>query len=207
MIGNVIGGNLGGGDNSNLLSQYAQVYNSVPFNRSNYGNRYVSVPQYGQYYAEPNYYYDNNEPVYGYGSPYNYAYDQDSFGGGNDILGSLPIAELIQQFTGGNDFVSSLIGGFLTQGYDQGFLAGQYARRNGLDEDDYYDPYVYEDGMYDPYSVTLGQNRQLLSEGYDLGYQDALSGQSDYDPIDDGNVDLVSLLLNNVLGNNILGSV
>lgn len=49
------------------------------------------------------------------------------------------------------------------------------------------------------YSATLGQNRQLLGEGYNLGYQDAMNGREDYDPATEGNVDLISLLLNGAL--------
>ena len=114
------------------------------------------------------------------------------------MLNSLPIAELIEQYTGGG-FASQLIGNFLAQGYDQGFLAGRDARRNRIDDNNYNDPYAYEGGLYDPYSATLGENRRTLSEGYELGYRDALSGRNDYDPQSEGNVDLVSLLLNNVL--------
>jgi hypothetical protein len=38
-----------------------------------------------------------------------------------------------------------------------------------------------------------------LSEGYELGYQDALHDRAEYDPEEDGEVDLVSLLIGSIL--------
>ena len=59
--------------------------------------------------------------------------------------------------------------------------------------------YSYQDIGYDPYS-SLDQNRQYLSEGYQLGYRDALNSRNQ--PLALNNVgggDLISLLLGNVL--------
>lgn len=180
VIANVVGDRLGDGG-YNVLSQAAPVY-GVPVN---YGYQPDYSPSYANVY----------QPDYG---------DGDSPLGGNSLISGLLssplVGELIDRYAGGNGIASELIGSFVSQGYDQGFLAGQYARQNG-DGDNYYrDPYAYQNGVYDPYSVSLGQNRELLGEGYRLGYEDALRNRSEYDPQSDGNTDLVSLLLNNVLG-------
>ena len=194
VIANVIGNRLGG-DQRNTNPDYGQFYNENP-NGNSYdrSSNYNQVPSFVQSYGSP--YSDEYQPEYG---------DEGSQLGGNSIAGgllnSLPIAELLERYTGGNGFVSELIANFLAQGYDQGYVAGQSARRNQSGETYFRDPYVTEDGIYDPYSSSMGENRQILSEGYELGYQDALQGRNDYDPQDGGNVDLVSLLLQNVLGN------
>lgn len=191
VLSNVIGNRLGGGQNY-ASQQYEPYYNRAPYLQQAYYNN--TPQQYG----------------YNYGSPYNEAYqpagyydDAQSYGGGSNLgglLGALPISELIGQFAG-DGVVGELLTGFLAQGYDQGFLAGRSARENGYGDQYYQDPYVTEQGIYDPYSVSMGENRQILSEGYGLGYEDALNGQTDYDPQSEGNTDLVSLLLGSVLGN------
>lgn len=190
VIGNVIGS---GGFDGNGLNAFRQ-------SRQYHGAPYA-------YDQSPVFY---NSPVYnnvstGYAHQPDY-YDTDqTIGGGSGLdglLGSLPIAELLGQYAGDDDgFTSQLLGSLLTQGYDQGFLAGQYAAENGPDEINYYDPYSYAGGVCDPYSASLGQNRKLLSEGYALGFQDALAGREDYDPASEGNVDLIGLLLNSTLSN------
>lgn len=185
VIGNFLGGGFDGGNSLNLPIQIQQGYNE-PY-------RTYSRPA---YYDSPLYVGDGDD----YPSDAGLGDSNSSLGG---LLNELPIAELVSQYTGDNDFVSSLLGGLLTQGYDEGFLAGQYARNNNGDDDEYgyRDPYSYEGGICDPYSASIGRNRQLLSEGYSLGYQDALRGQTNYEPMSNGNADLVSLLLNGVLGN------
>ena len=88
----------------------------------------------------------------------------------------------------------------LSYGYDQGYYAGEYCRRHKISEDDYYDPYFYEDAGYDPYSLSIAEHRRYLSEGYQLGFRDGYNqARRDYDPMEYGDVDLVSLMLNNVL--------
>ena len=188
IIGNVIGSRLGG-DGPNFIPQFQPNYDPSPYN---YGNDsiYYNTPQ--RYYGIP--YNDAYEPNYDYG---NASFGDGSLAGG--LLNSLPIAELIERFAGGG-IASEILSNVLAQGYDQGFIAGRAARQNGYGDRYYHDPYAYEGGVYDPYSVCMGENRQILSEGYELGYQDALNRQTEYDPRSDGNVDLVSLLLNNVLG-------
>ena len=194
VIANVIGNRLDG-DQRNPVSQYGSVYNYAPYNQSyGRGGGYNAGPQFVRSYATP--YNQAYQPEYGDGN--------SSFGGNSisgQLLNSLPIAELIERYTGGNPFISELVANFLSQGYDEGYRAGNSARRNRNGNRYYQDPYVTADGIYDPFSVSMGENRQILSEGYEMGYQDALAGRNDYDPQSDGNVDLVSLLLNNVLGN------
>ncbi len=182
VIGGLLGGDLVGRNDLNVLQKFQPKYN----------NAY----SYGGYKSQPVYY---NSPLYTRYNDAGFDDDNNRVGSGlGGLLNELPVAELIRQYTNGNDFISGLFGNFLTQGYDQGFLAGQSAREYGDNDGNYVDPYSYQ-GVYDPYSASLGQNRQLLSEGYALGYQDALNGRQDYDPASDGNTDLVSLLLNSAL--------
>lgn len=183
VIANFLNGN--GGDNS---------FNGLD---NRYARRVYSEPA-PAYYNSP--LYVNYSPDNGYGQDY---VDDGNFSDGsgfdlNSLLGQLPIQELVANYAG-DGFVSELLGGFLSQGYDEGFLAGQSAREDGQGEQYFNDPYLFDNGIYDPYSSSLGDNRQLLSEGYALGYQDALNGRQGYDPQSEGNVDLVSLLLSNVL--------
>jgi hypothetical protein len=112
----------------------------------------------------------------------------------------------------GTGFISRLVGGLLAYGYDQGYRDGLLAREAGYDDYSYYeDPYVYyEDpyadeyyeetvettySFYEPYnSYSVYENRRCLSEGYELGYQDALYGTGEYDPYEAAaNIDLVSV--------------
>ncbi len=184
LIANIFGG--GGFDQSGLSNQgyYSSAQN---VNQYRYRNHQVG-------YA-PNSY----EPSYGgYGYDDQYSYDQPGFDSGS-ILSSLPIAEIIEQYTGENEFVSGLIGSFLTQGYDQGIVAGQNARQYGYTEAQYNNPYTYENGVCDPYSASVGDNRRYLSEGYEQGYRDALAGNSNYEDGNSTGSDLVGVLLNSVL--------
>ncbi|MEP6788498.1 MAG: hypothetical protein ABJB40_08705, partial [Acidobacteriota bacterium] len=75
----------------------------------------------------------------------------------------------------------------------------QNARQSGYGDRYYNDPYDSPQSGYIPYSSTIGENRQLLSDGYGLGFQDALNNRNQYQPRSAGNTDLVSLLLSNVL--------
>jgi hypothetical protein len=112
----------------------------------------------------------------------------------------------------GSGFISRIVGGLLASGYDQGYRDGLLAREAGYYDYSYYeDPYVYhaepyEDeyveetvettySFYEPYnSYSVYENRRCLSEGYELGYRDALYGNGDYDPYEAAaNVDLVSV--------------
>ena len=198
-----------GGAYSSYTSYSTYYYD--PYSYSGYGPSYVSYgyPSYGYAdYSYSNYGYSNygysNYGYSNYGYPYQgyadygYAgYGNNSYGG---ILNSLPVGDLVSELAG-NSFVSELLSGFLTQGYDQGYIAGQYARDYGYDEEAYYDPYAYNETNYDTYSINLAENRRIFSEGYEAGYRDALQARNDeaYYPYEDSQPDLVSLLVGNVL--------
>ena len=157
------------------------------------------------YYSDP--YYDNaayGVPQYGYsGSPYAVSYPQYGY---YDVpqYGAVPYStaysayNIYDPYNGGNSYVSRLTSNAFDYGYEEGYIAGRNARQANYGDRYYQDPYVYENGLYDPYSSSIGVNRQYLSDGYDRGYYDALEGGNGYDPAEDGNVDLVSLLLNSV---------
>ena len=111
--------------------------------------------------------------------------------------------------SGRGGFLGRLFTELIAYGYNQGYSDALYARSAGYQTryiSDPYDPYVYvdeyqgfEDVGYDPYSC-IGENRRYLSEGYELGYRDALYGQTDYDPYyENGNVDLISALITTAL--------
>ncbi len=185
LIGAVLNG-IGGGGNDN--------YNDN-FSENNYQPYSSGIPV---NYSQTSYY-SNYPPDYGNYSP---QYGQNDFGGGSNfggLLGALPIGDL---FGGGNDiggFVSQGLSQVLAQGYLQGLSAGDTARRYDSADRYYNDPYVTDDGMYDQGSSTIGENRRLLSEGYALGYQDALNGRGQADEGSAGGLDLVNILLSNVL--------
>lgn len=189
LIGAVLNG-IGGGRNNNYFSpnNYQPYSAGIP---ANYGQS----PFYGNsspYYGSSSPYYGNYSPQFGQ----NYPGGGSNFGG---ILGSLPIGGL---FGGGNDiggFVSNELSQVLAQGYLQGLSAGETARGYGSDDRYYNDPYVTDGGVYDQGSSTIGENRRLLSEGYALGYQDALNGRGQADQGSAGGLDLVNILLSNVL--------
>jgi hypothetical protein len=89
----------------------------------------------------------------------------------------------------------------LTEGYEQGYQAEYYARENDIRNDYLRSNYVVNDDYVDPYSYSIGENRRCFTEGYNIGYQDAMRGRHDYISQYSGNTDLLSLLLSNVIGN------
>jgi hypothetical protein len=157
---------------------------------------------YDPYYSS--YYYDSN---YGFSSPYYYNYQPFAYytqAGYYNPYSDYAGGDYCSLRGGGS--YSSWIEGpsaysqLLASGYDQGYSDGLYARNNNYGDRYFYDPYVYEDAGYDPYSYSLGANRRCLSEGYKLGYRDALYGRDQYRSLyGGGNVDLVSLLAGSVL--------
>ena len=137
-------------------------------------------------------------PVYYDGGPYYVDYYSEDLG--------LPYLAPSSSIGG---FVENLFGELIAYGYNQGYQDALYARSHGLNTSYYndpYDPYVYveeevvfEDVGYNPYSC-FGLNRRYMSEGYELGYRDAIYGETEYDPYDDGsNVDLVSVIISTVM--------
>ena len=206
VIGSVIASNFGG--NYYDYPQYSNSYYSTPY----YGT-YGYNNDYPHYYSSygPTQYYDFYSPYYadtsyGYGySPSSYYVNEPYYANyyANDI--GLPNLSTSSSFGG---FVGRMFSELIALGYNQGYQDAVYARSQGHNTryyDDPYDPYVYtqnvtvfEDVGYNPYSC-FGQNRRYVSEGYELGYRDALYGNNAYDPYDDGtNVDLVSVLISTV---------
>lgn len=173
----------------NYYSWAQPVYYGDPY--STYATRYRrSYPQYYRSYAAtPNYYvYQPNGYAYAqqYDDPYyvdNY-YDNVSFANYPDAIG------------GG--FAQQLFSNLLAIGYEQGYFQGQNARRTGYGNRQYYDPYDYAGTNYLS-SSSLGENRSCLSDGYELGYNDALYNRGSQDLYQDTNVDLISLLIGNAL--------
>jgi hypothetical protein len=167
------------------------------------------VNQYGYGMSDPYYsgvpagYYDpypGYQASRGYYPQYSDAgyYPDPSFGGGG-LLSMLPISDLLGSGLGGG-LGSEILSQILAQGYEQGYAAGWYARDSQLREEYLNSLYERDDDYYDPYSVSIGDNRRAFGEGYTLGYQDALSGRRDYVQEFDGNADLFSVLLSNVIG-------
>lgn len=147
--------------------------------------RYVQ-PVYSTYYA----------PQYDVYQPYQ-QYDDGYYGGGSslqNVLAVLPIGELVSQVAG-DSFVGEMISGFLTQGYDQGYNVGEYARSNGYSD---YQPMSPAYSYAGSYSTSIAENRRIYSEGYEQGYRDAME-RRDYELSVDQSPDLVSLLVGNVL--------
>lgn len=191
---------------------YGSPYNQAYYDNSYGYNYYDPYPQYQSFYGDP-YYYGYQPAGYGYspyyggnsyygGDPY-YSYGGDPYYSGG-LVDQFPLASLFNSGSGGG-FVTRLLSGLLAYGYDQGYRDGLYARRNGYGEQYYQDPFAYADEPYGTYSFfdpsySVGENREYLSEGYGLGYEDALYRRNQYDPYrNGGNLDLVSMLLGSVL--------
>ena len=109
----------------------------------------------------------------------------------------LPIQYFVGDQPGGGLF-RQLFTHLLAIGYEQGYQDGVAAREIAEVDRVLYDPYAYDNVSYDPYSVSLGDNRRCLSQGYELGYQDAVNEIAGYDRFQDGGVDLVSVLIGSV---------
>ncbi len=187
ILRNVIFSILGGGNHS--YGNYAPQHGSGYSPGYNHPDGYYS-PQYAGYNDQPYYqgYTSYNDP-YGYSDPYNY---NDPYL--NEVL---PVQYMAGNTLGG-DMFRQLFGQLLAIGYDQGFQDGAAASTIRESERAFYDPYAYDNDSYDPYSVSLGDNRRLLSQGYELGYHDALDDVSSYDEIQHGEVDLLSVLIGTV---------
>ena len=185
LISGVLSGFGGGNDGYYDQNSYQPYTSGIPVRYAPaYANYGGYVPQYATY--------DQGYSPYGQGGYYE---DRSNYG---SLLGALPINDL---FGGGNDlggFVSDGLSQMLAQGYLQGLTAGDTARRYNYGDRYYNDPYVSDSGIYDQCSSTIGENRRLLSEGYALGYQDALRGRGGYDNVSGGGLDLVSVLLSDV---------
>jgi hypothetical protein len=176
----------------------------IGFVLGNENNDYYGLQPYDPYYGYAPAVYDSG---YGYGGYYPASYAEtvyvqpyyDYSGYQAPLVNYLPMQDLFGPSYGG--YSSDTLREVLAQGYEQGYQAGWYARENQL-RNDYLDrDYVINDDYIDPYSYSIGENRRCFTEGYNIGYQDALNGRHDYISQYSGNTDLVSLLLSNVIGN------
>lgn len=159
------------------------------------GMPYYAEPRYAAYpvYASPMYTGNYYQPAY---------YNDAGYYVGNDLGGTgfePLIVGLVDQFSGG--YVSDLLARTLATGYYEGLQDGMYAQQRGIYDDYYTEPYSYAGNNYSMCSVSLGERRRLMAEGYELGYRDAmLQQQTDYDYQETpAYFDLVSLALGNVL--------
>ncbi|MGB7202168.1 MAG: hypothetical protein WBD16_07855 [Pyrinomonadaceae bacterium] len=168
ILSNFFDGGFNGGQDAYATNYYPQgTY--VNYAPAYYGNQpsYAAVPQ---YYSQ-SYYPSYNDGYYGdaYDSP---AFGSDLFGGGNSLSSGL------------FSIVGQLLSGLLGQGYLQGLNDGDFARDNRLRNVGYNNPYEFGDAYSAPYTASLDQQRSLLRQGYELGYQDALR---DRDPFETQN--------------------
>ncbi|HEX6125555.1 MAG TPA: hypothetical protein VFZ23_09320 [Pyrinomonadaceae bacterium] len=184
------------GDNIGYYDQYPQYYDTAYYDDGYYDYGYAS-----EYSSYP-YYTFGYEPAYAYYEPAAYyGYDQYAYQGlpyEYSVFSQLPYGDMVALYSG--TLEGELIQRALGTGYYQGLLEGQMAREQGWGDEYYHDPYLYQQAMYDPYSSSIGDCRRYFSEGYEMGYQDALAGRDEFDLADrGGDVDLVSLILGSVL--------
>ena len=168
------------------------LYIEDPYYGSDHTTEYywATAPSYGSYDSGGHYpagYSFTTDPYYY--DPYFY---EDPY-----YAEVLPIQYFVGDQPGGGLF-RQLFTHLLAIGYDQGFQDGIAARRVSEHDRVFYDPYAYDSDLYDPYSVSLGDNRRCLSEGYELGYYDALNDIGEYDQYQNGGVDLISVLIGTV---------
>jgi hypothetical protein len=194
----VISAFFGGGlDNFYDTRPVYAYYDPYPYNYSS------SYPTYGQYYYDQPYSFGYAVP-YGYSTPVYYDDTYSNYGYDPVYFGGLPYADVVDIYS--NNYSGELIRRAIAAGYYQGLLEGRSARNLGWGDQYYYDPYAYQESIYDPYSVSIGENRRYFSEGYELGYRDALAdvgysnaGYGDIAYADYGNdIDLVSLVTSSV---------
>ncbi len=186
-----------GGFDQGRLDQYGGEYQNASYlpYRQTGPEYYGQEPIYSTYvYGDPDAGYYQQDP-YGYDQ---YGYDQG--GSSNDLL--FGIAPILMNIVGGDSssFLNDLVSQTLASGYNQGMMDGEYAQEQGWGEDYYNDPYAYDAGVYNGSSVSLAERRQLLSQGYELGYRDAMNERNaGYYEEASQDFDLTTLLLDNVL--------
>jgi len=192
---------------------YGDQYSSGSYYSPGYSNSYYQPYQtYSSgYYPAYQYPVDTYTSYYNFYTPYqdtSYGYTDPYYYGGNDVspyayADDLGLPLLSQSSFGG--IVSQLFSQLIAYGYNEGYRDAQYARTQGQRTryyDDPYDPYVMVDDDvdlsdvgYNPYSC-IAEDRRYVSQGYELGYRDALYGSNDYDPYSNGStLDLVSALI------------
>jgi hypothetical protein len=192
-----------GGNGYDDYAAYDPYYYNSPYGYSQYESYYYSSgysynPGYYDPYAYDSGYY--NPPLYSYyGSPYGYSYLPSGYydTAYNDPYNELPIGCMLTTYSGGS--IADVIRQAVSYGYDRGYMDGSsdlYAR---VGDSYYQNPYDYPEPLFRDESTSCGRYNEYLSQGYALGYQDALHGRNQYDPYNNGNTDLVGLVLNNVV--------
>ena len=172
------------GYNYNYYPQYQPAY---------YDDRYYSANYYGysQYhtYGPAPYFADYRSYGYGYDSQYadDPGYQDNSYSG---ISFSLNFGNM--QY---GDYGLRSSSRYVAAGYDEGYYAGLNARNAGYGDRYYSDPYDNEEANYVPYMNSMSQNRHCLSDGYGLGYDDALYEQPGSEQYLSGNVDLITIFV------------
>ncbi len=179
---NVIFAVLGGGVHVYDEPNYASAY--VSDNYSPYSPLYAGYSSGAYYSADYSY---ATDPAY-----YDPHFYEDPH-----YSEVLPIQYFVEDVPGGGLF-RQIFTQLLAIGYDQGYQDGVAALQIKERDRVFYDPYTYDNTAFDPYSVSLGDNRRCLSQGYELGYQDAIDEIDGYDHFQDGQVDLVSVLIGTV---------
>jgi hypothetical protein len=198
--GNYYGYDDGGFDWKSML-----VRTLIGFVLGNNSDDYYGLEPYDPYYGytQAAYYGDDSYAPYGgyYPSYQAVEYIQPVYDyNGYDValVDTLPMYDMFGPSYGG--YSSVTYREVLAQGYEQGYQAGWYAREAQLQNDWANSGFRWNDDYVDPYSYSIGENRRCFSEGYTLGYQDAVAGRQDYISNYSGGTDLVSLLLSNVIG-------
>jgi hypothetical protein len=171
------------------------------------GNDYYGAQPYDAYYSyQPNIYGQDIYSQYAgyypdqYVSPAYYTDDSYAYSTYDDpFINTIPVGDLYAPSYCG--YSSSVLKEVLAQGYEQGYYYGQYEQRD-RDRRDYLDDLYasYDDPYYDPYSQTISENRRVFSEGYSMGYQDAISGRRENYYMSARDTDLVSLMMSNMVG-------
>jgi len=194
---------------SSFFGGQQQQYYQPAYQNYGYQQPYQQAytPYYGGGYQQPYYQTTSYSPSYGAYSPYlsgnGYGYDPySSYGGYSPYMGT-------QMFGGGGlkstllNVGLSLLQGFLGTSYQQGLDQGEYVRDYyGRPVSTYYDPYAApEPAYYSPLASSFGSQRQLLEEGYRMGYRDAMLERDPYG--NNAPVNLVSQFLANSLVNRI----
>jgi len=189
-----------------------QVYQPAYQSYQPYQPYQAYTPYYGGY-QQPYYQNTSYSPSYGAYAPYYGANQYGSDPYAYDPYGYQQPYAGTQLFGGGGlkstllNVGLSLLQGFLGNGYEQGLGQGEYVR-DYYDRpvNTYYDPYAAaEPAYYSPLASSFADQRQLLQEGYRLGYQDAMRQQDPYGNVLQNNapVNLVSQFLANTLINRI----
>jgi len=210
VLQNVLGNVLGGGGNGYYDNYNYAGYDPYNYNQSpdyGYNSGYYSQPYYRSssgYYDTPYYNEENYDGDYDNSYYDQYGYDNTGYNDSivpgyvyGDSYDQLPIGSLLGRYNGGS--LTDLLRQALSIGYDRGYVDGQNARYYNAADEYYYDPYAYPDRQFSLESVNYDPYNSYLSQGYNLGYQDAMYGENQYDPYNGGSADLVSLVLNSVL--------